>query len=104
MNARRFDKSRLPSRQTTEGPARAQHCLLPKSFPHHPARTASPLLRTMKRIRLSCLAAAVLGTAILGPGVAFALDAAPRPQPLMPVTKYSSVREALRTGMRDYNA
>lgn len=42
-------------------------------------------------------------------GGAFALDAAPRPQPLTPalaapVTKFGSAREALRSGMRDYNA
>jgi TPR repeat protein len=35
---------------------------------------------------------------------AFALDAAPRPQPLTPTSKYSSAREALRDGVRDYNA
>lgn len=80
MNARRFDKSRLPSRQTTEGTVRAG-CNAVTRF-----------------------AAAIVGTVVLGTGAAFALDAAPRPQPLMPVTKYSSVREALRTGMRDYNA
>ncbi|WP_246216033.1 tetratricopeptide repeat protein [Microvirga makkahensis] len=50
--------------------------------------------------------------ALLGASSAFALDAAPRPQPLtqaltpglVPAVKYGSVREALRTGMRDYNA
>ncbi|KLK89532.1 exopolysaccharide biosynthesis protein [Microvirga vignae] len=49
---------------------------------------------------------------LLGSSSAFALDAAPRPQPLTPAlapvlapsAKYGSVREALRTGMRDYNA
>jgi uncharacterized protein len=49
---------------------------------------------------------------LLGSSSAFALDAAPRPQPLTPALapviaspgKYGSVREALRTGMRDYNA
>jgi TPR repeat protein len=50
--------------------------------------------------------------ALLGAGVAHALDAAPRPQPitpaltpaLAPVAKYGSVREALQSGMRNYNA
>ncbi|WP_414474162.1 tetratricopeptide repeat protein [Microvirga sp. M2] len=49
---------------------------------------------------------------LLGSSSALALDAAPRPQPLTPAlapglvpsVKYGSVREALRTGMRDYNA
>ncbi|WP_245444148.1 tetratricopeptide repeat protein [Microvirga sp. KLBC 81] len=52
------------------------------------------------------------GLVLLGSSSAFALDAAPRPQPLTPAlapvlapaAKYGSVREALRTGMRDYNA
>ncbi|MCB8823239.1 tetratricopeptide repeat protein [Microvirga rosea] len=55
-------------------------------------------------MRTSRLIAAILGAAVLTPNMVFALDAAPRPQPLMPATKYGSVREALRTGMRDYNA
>jgi TPR repeat protein len=50
--------------------------------------------------------------ALLSSSFAFALDAAPRPQPLTPAlapalvpsVKYGSAREALRTGMRDYNA
>ena len=50
--------------------------------------------------------------ASLGAGAAYALDAAPRPQPLnpalspalAPATKYGSVRDALRSGMRNYNA
>ena len=42
--------------------------------------------------------------ALLGSSAAFALDAAPRPQPLAPTIKYGSAREALRNGMRDYNA
>ncbi|HEU6441005.1 MAG TPA: tetratricopeptide repeat protein [Microvirga sp.] len=49
---------------------------------------------------------------LLGTSSVFALDAAPHPQPLtqaltpglVPTMKYGSVREALRTGMRDYNA
>src|SRR3712207_3782424 len=49
-------------------------------------------------------AIAALGLALLGPGAAHALDAAARPQPLSPVGKYGSAREALRDGMRDYNA
>ncbi|MGO4573665.1 tetratricopeptide repeat protein [Microvirga sp. 2TAF3] len=55
-------------------------------------------------MRTSRLIAAVFGVAVFGPGAAFALDAAPRPQPLTPATKYGSAREALRNGMRDYNA
>ena len=58
------------------------------------------------------LLAATLWVASLGAGAAYALDAAPRPQPLnpalspalAPATKYGSVRDALRSGMRDYNA
>jgi hypothetical protein len=42
--------------------------------------------------------------ALLSPGAAHALDAAVRPQPLAPVVKYGSAGEALRDGMRDYNA
>jgi TPR repeat protein len=53
---------------------------------------------------------------VLGTGASQALDAAPRPQPLAPAlnptitsaltpaVKYGSAREALRNGMRDYNA
>ena len=54
-------------------------------------------------MRTSSLIAAC-GVALLGSSAAFALDAAPRPQPLLPTIKYGSVREALRNGMRDYNA
>ncbi|MCG7394740.1 sel1 repeat family protein [Microvirga sp. ACRRW] len=60
--------------------------------------------------RLTTVAACAF--VLLGSSSAFALDAAPRPQPLTPSlspvltpsVKYGSVREALRTGMRDYNA
>jgi uncharacterized protein len=63
-------------------------------------------------MRTSKFIAATLGVALLGAGVAHALDAAPRPQPitpalapaLAPVAKYGSVREALQSGMRNYNA
>src|SRR3712207_1266449 len=63
-------------------------------------------MRTFKLI------AASLWLASLGAGAAYALDAAPRPQPLTPnlspalapATKYGSARDALRSGMRDYNA
>ncbi|MBB3021595.1 hypothetical protein FHR70_004696 [Microvirga lupini] len=63
-------------------------------------------------MRTSNLILATLGVAFLGAGSAFALDAAPRPQPLTPAlspalapaTKYGSVRDALRSGMRTYNA
>ncbi len=34
----------------------------------------------------------------------YALEASPRPQPLAPIAKYGSVKEALRDGVRDYNA
>ncbi|HEY8383663.1 MAG TPA: tetratricopeptide repeat protein [Microvirga sp.] len=44
------------------------------------------------------------GVLLMGQGAALALDAAPRPQPLVPITKYGSVTEALRDGVRDYNA
>ena len=54
-------------------------------------------------MRTSSLIAAC-GVALLGSSAAFALDAAPRPQPLAPTIKYGSAREALRNGMRDYNA
>src|SRR5215210_7986478 len=59
-------------------------------------------------MRTSSLIAAALSVAFLGTGAAHALDAAPRPQPLAPTLaptiKYGSAREALRNGMRDYNA
>ena len=54
-------------------------------------------------MRISSIIAAV-GLVLLGPGATYALDAAARPQPLPPVAKYGSAREALRDGMRDYNA
>jgi uncharacterized protein len=61
-----------------------------------------------KPMRTSSFFAAIVGVALLGAGASYALDAAPRPQPLTPAlapaTKYGSVREALRNGMRDYNA
>ena len=47
---------------------------------------------------------AASGAVLLGWGAAQALDISPRPQPLGPVAKYSSAREAVRDGMRDYNA
>jgi uncharacterized protein len=47
---------------------------------------------------------AAFGLGLLGTGAAHALDAAARPQTLAPVGKYGSAREALRDGMRDYNA
>jgi TPR repeat protein len=59
-------------------------------------------------MRTSSFIAATLGVALLSAGAAQALDAAPRPQPitpaLAPATKYGSVREALQSGMRNYNA
>jgi TPR repeat protein len=69
------------------------------------------LIDTMKLMnrRMTVAACAFV---LLGTSSAFALDAAPHPQPLtqaltpglVPTVKYGSVREALRTGMRDYNA
>jgi TPR repeat protein len=47
---------------------------------------------------------AAFGIAVMASGAAFALDAAPRPTPLTPTAKYSSAREAVRDGVRDYNA
>jgi TPR repeat protein len=47
---------------------------------------------------------AAFSLALLGPGAAYPLDAAARPKPIGPVAKYGSAREALRDGMRDYNA
>lgn len=59
-------------------------------------------------MRTFSLIAVTLSVAVLSTGAARALDAAPRPQPLAPslapATKYGSAREALRNGMRDYNA
>ncbi len=65
-----------------------------------------------KPMRTSNFILATLGVAFLGAGAAHALDAAPRPQPLTPAlspalapaTKYGSARDALRSGMRDYNS
>ena len=55
-------------------------------------------------IRASHLVAGAVGALLVACGAAWALDAAPRPQPIAPVTTYGSAREALRDGMRDYNA
>jgi len=68
------------------------------------------LIDTMKLLNRPTTVAAC-AFVLLG-SAAFALDAAPHPQPLTPAlapglvpsVKYGSVREALRTGMRDYNA
>jgi hypothetical protein len=65
-----------------------------------------------KPMRTSNFILATVGVAFLGAGAAHALDAAPRPQPLTPALspalapaiKYGSARDALRSGMRDYNA
>ncbi len=69
------------------------------------------LINTMKLMnrRMTATACAFV---LLGTSSVLALDAAPHPQPLtqaltpglVPAVKYGSVREALRTGMRDYNA
>lgn len=71
-----------------------------------------PELQKKKTMRTSSLLAVIFGTTFLGAGSAYALDAAPRPQPLAPTlepalaptAKFSSAREALRNGMRNYNA
>ena len=59
-------------------------------------------------MRTSSLLAVTISVTFFGAGAAFALDAAPRPQPLAPTlaptVKYGSVREAVRNGMRNYNA
>lgn len=76
-----------------------------------PSRRSTEALRASLQSKLSTFVAVALFS-VLGMGVAQALDAAPRPQPLTPAlapvlapaAKYGSVREALRTGMRDYNA
>lgn len=62
------------------------------------AHTKSIVMRTPNFL------AAALAATFLGAGAAHALEAASRPQPLTPITKYGSVREALRDGMREYNA
>lgn len=57
-------------------------------------------------MRISSLIAG-LTVSFVAAGAALALDPAPRPQPLSPlspITKYGSVREAFRDGVRDYNA
>ncbi len=48
--------------------------------------------------------AAAATLSLLASGAAFALDAAPRPPPLAPMTKYPSPKDAVRDGMREYNA
>jgi TPR repeat protein len=55
-------------------------------------------------MRTSSLIAVAFGLTFVGSSAALALDAAPRPQPITPNTKYSSAREAVRDGVRDYNA
>src|SRR4051794_36698752 len=57
-----------------------------------------------KAVRTRRLAAGAAGVLLAACGAAWALDAAPRPQPISPITTYGSVKEALRDGMRDYNA
>jgi TPR repeat protein len=46
----------------------------------------------------------LLAALLLGSSAAQALDAAAKPQPLTPIVKYGSARDAIRDGMRDYNA
>lgn len=57
-------------------------------------------------MRIFSFAPLALGALLLGAGAAQALEAAARPQPLgpVPVSKYGSITEALRNGVRDYNA
>ncbi|MEH3146765.1 MAG: tetratricopeptide repeat protein [Methylobacterium frigidaeris] len=63
-------------------------------------RTSRGGLGRAGRARL--IAAALLGSGLLGPGAAVALDAAARLP--VPAGAYRSAREAVRTGVRDYNA
>lgn len=55
-------------------------------------------------VRTPRLVAGAVGLMLAACGATWALDAAPRPQPLAPITAYGSAKEALRDGMRDYNA
>src|SRR4028119_1508944 len=93
MSARLIETGRLPDREGTEGAAYGLRV---------------PRLGMPMRARPMPSFLAVIVTVVLGAGAALALDAAPRPQPLTPaltpVIKYGSVREALQSGMRDYNA
>lgn len=76
-----------------------------------PSRRSTVSLRASLRSMISTLGI-VAFFSLFGITIAQALDAAPRPQPLTPAlapvltppVKYGSAREALRTGMRDYNA
>ncbi len=80
-------------------------------MPMKPSRRSTEALRASLQSMLAMFGALVL-FGLSGMGSAQALDAAPRPQPLTPAlapvlappVKYGSAREALRTGMRDYNA
>jgi TPR repeat protein len=80
-------------------------------MPMKPNRRSTVALRASLQSMLTTFGAVAL-FGLSGIGVAQALDAAPRPQPLTPAlspvlappVKYGSAREALRTGMRDYNA
>src|SRR4028119_1899006 len=93
MSARLIETGRLPDREGTEGAAYGLR---------------GPGLGMANRSKRMPSFLAVIVTVVLGAGAALALAAAPRPQPLTPaltpVIKYGSVREALQTGMRDYNA
>ncbi|WP_245411018.1 tetratricopeptide repeat protein [Microvirga flavescens] len=55
-------------------------------------------------MRAASLVVFALGLSLPALNAALALDAAPRPQPLAPTTKYSSAGQALRDGVRDYYA
>jgi len=57
-------------------------------------------------MRISSLRAGLLGALIAGvAGPAAALDATPRPiEPAAPIAGFRSAKEALRSGVRDYNA
>jgi TPR repeat protein len=57
-------------------------------------------------MRTSRILAAALGTWLIGAGGASALEVSVRAQALAPIPmpKYGSAKEALRNGMRDYNA
>jgi uncharacterized protein len=54
-------------------------------------------------MRISSVAAVALGALVLGAGSAGALEATAALKPAVPVTGFGSAREALRSGVRDYN-
>src|SRR4051794_22768904 len=111
MSAWGTDRAQPNVRLVTDLPARARRSRLlgfaaGASAGHASAQdsTECPVPAHGTAIRASHLVAGAAGVLLVACGAAWALDAAPRPQPLAPVTTYGSAREALRDGMRDYNA